>query len=416
MSKYDKSVPGWAHDFRTVTASLLSYADLFAVSGCTKEQFLDGVRSNCGWLLEMIEGMALHVDNSETSVAGEDGSPSVRTIVESVVDTHRLAIQKLGIRLIIDVENGVIKLEASQVVIVKRILANLLSNAIRHSHGRAILIRVAQSAASYRGEEEYFCVLEVQDFGTGITRQQVKRLMRQDIVGQQGQGSRRQGRGLSTTRQLVECLGGKLTVQSEFGKGTRVSVEFIPGQAGALVRPVEPARSHPGIRDDSSTTGTCASENQDCEKMKIFLAEDQIETDAIERALGREARMQGVPNVLLIDDDFDLRAILSAVLRTEGIHITAVADEQAAMACRLSEFDCVLLDLNLGNLSGREVAQRLRQAGFLRPIYALTAEIPAKRFSSEREASAQGFDGWIDKGEGGRGVARRLKEAMFGLN
>ncbi len=390
MSKQDKNVGGWAHDFRTVAASLLTYADLYAVSGCTKEQFLDGLRSNCRWFLELVDGMAEHVEGVG-ELSGPSSSlsiPSMRDLVEAVVDAHRLAIQKPGIRLIIDVERDLKPLAFQQVVIVKRIIANLLSNAIRHSQGRAVLIRVARATTSDRSASDEICVLEVQDYGTGITRQQIKRLMQQEPATNAPLHSSRQRRGLATTRQLVDCLAGKLSIQSQFGKGTRFSVEFVPGES------VDSSASHLP------------------QSIKAVTPARQSET----YSGNTQAAPNSTPHVLLIDDDPDLRNLITALLLTNGIQTYAIADDHLPMDCELSAFDCVLLDLNLGAVNGCDVAKRLRDAGFEKPILALTAEPLSKLASPDRRGMMDEFDGWIDKTAGGSAVAVRLREVLADLH
>jgi CheY-like chemotaxis protein/two-component sensor histidine kinase len=405
MTKDDRGIGGWAHDFRNVVASLLSYADLYAVSACSKEQLLDGLRANCGWFLELVDGLVDEIDGPEGTPASLTTIP-LRVLVDNVVDTHRLALQAKSIRLTVDIERELIPLAPAQAIIVKRILVNLLSNAIRHSQSKEIVVRVAQVATSQRGGDGWYCLLEVQDFGKGIPRQQLKRIMQGSSPNPSAPPSKRR-RGLATTQALVATLGGKLMVQSQFGKGTRCSVEFSPGPLPAY--PV-------GDNDDDAPEIVRLSDQltQRPTSTKGREAKAQTELAADKPSLRKPSPTSR--SVLLIDDDAELRSLISAVLLAEGIRTIAVADEARALDCRLSDIDCVLLDLNLENARGCDVAKRLRHAGFARPILALTAE-PVKRVrDASGHMSMEPFDGWIDKTLGGGAVATRLRQLLSSVD
>jgi CheY-like chemotaxis protein/two-component sensor histidine kinase len=417
MAKDNHRMGGWAHDFRNVAASLLSYADLYAVSACSKEQLLDGLRANCGWFLELVDGLVEELDGPAEN-ADERAVPSIQSLVEAVADAHRLAIQARGIRLVVDIERELVPIAASQVIILKRILVNLLSNAIRHSQSKEIVVRVAQVATTLRESDGWFCMLEVQDFGKGIPRQQVKRIMQGSAPNPAATVSHRR-RGLATTQNLVRALGGKLTLQSQFGKGTRCSVEFAPGRepeedSSAAEQVAEPASVT--VSEPRAVAGKSKERRNRSTPALGFVPPPLGFSASGPTASGRKSRLdrEVPPSVLLIDDDPDLRNLISAVLLTEGIHTIAVADEALAMNCRLSDIDCVLLDLNLENAQGADVAKRLRHAGFARPILALTAE-PVKRLSdASGRFSLDPFDGWINKSEGGGAVATRLRQLLSG--
>jgi len=412
MKKDSRGIGGWAHDFRNVAASLLSYADLYAVSACSKEQLLDGLRANCGWFLELVEGLVEEIDGPD-----DTGAPVINTrveaLVDAIVDTHRLALDAKGIRLVVDVERELMPLAPAETIVVKRILVNLLSNAIRHSQSLEIVVRVAQVATSQRGADGWYCLLEVQDFGKGIPRQQLNRIMQGSSPNPKAPPTKR-CRGLATTQTLVGILGGKLTVQSQFGKGTRCRVEFSPGRLPAFPTHAD---------GDNDPEIVPISDQLD---KRSFASRPRERKPRVESALsprdgsrgetqspGKEMKSnQNSLWVLLIDDDADLRSVIAAVLLAEGIHTIAVPDEARALSCPLSDIDCVLLDLNLENAHGCDVARRLRHAGFARPILALTAQPVKRTRDATGQLSIDPFDGWIDKTQGGGAVASRLRQLL----
>lgn len=78
-------------------------------------------------------------------------------------------------------------------------------------------------------------------------------------------------------------------------------------------------------------------------------------------------------HVLVVEDDARLRALVQEALETAGHRVTAVANGGDGLAAALDgEIDLVLLDLNLPDVDGMEVARRLHEDG-APPIIMLTA-------------------------------------------
>jgi two-component system nitrogen regulation response regulator GlnG len=67
-----------------------------------------------------------------------------------------------------------------------------------------------------------------------------------------------------------------------------------------------------------------------------------------------------------------VRRSLQRLLRTSGIEVQAFESGEGLLAARLSDFDCVLLDLHLSGTGGVEVAQHLAQVAPELPVVILT--------------------------------------------
>ena len=79
--------------------------------------------------------------------------------------------------------------------------------------------------------------------------------------------------------------------------------------------------------------------------------------------------------ILIVDDDDDLRGALAEqlALGDEFRVVEAAAGGQGVEAARTAKADLILLDVDLPDMDGREVARRLRQEGVGAPIVMLTA-------------------------------------------
>jgi len=81
-----------------------------------------------------------------------------------------------------------------------------------------------------------------------------------------------------------------------------------------------------------------------------------------------------VNQILIIDDDSGLAAMLEEYLGTEGLAVTTVATgTEGLRAARRAEHDLIILDVMLPGLSGFEVLRQLRDQGSRTPVLMLTA-------------------------------------------
>ena len=78
--------------------------------------------------------------------------------------------------------------------------------------------------------------------------------------------------------------------------------------------------------------------------------------------------------VLIVDDEKSMRMTLAEILRLEGYEVTPVEDGQRALAqLARHEFDVMLLDLMMPGMSGLEVLEKVREAGWDVEVVLLTA-------------------------------------------
>jgi len=83
--------------------------------------------------------------------------------------------------------------------------------------------------------------------------------------------------------------------------------------------------------------------------------------------------MDHEPNILVVDDDREIRTMLSEYLEKNGFLATAVADgQQTRQAIQRTSFDLIVLDLMLPHESGLEICRELRSTSDV-PIIMLTA-------------------------------------------
>lgn len=193
----------------------------------------------------------------------------------------------------------------------------------------------------------------IDDTGPGLSGEQQSRLFRRF---EQAEGARTASRyggsglGLAISQELAAAMGGRITVESELGKGTCFSVAL------PLAEATNAARAAP-----------MAARTQDSAGLQL----------------------------LLVEDDPIVAEVMLGLLRRQGHTVTHAAHGLAALSeTSVQRFDAALLDLDLPGLDGLALARMLREQGFSAPLLAVTARSDA---GAEAQARAAGFDGFLRK-------------------
>jgi NtrC-family two-component system sensor histidine kinase KinB len=139
---------------------------------------------------------------------------NIDELIQSVAESFRLTAEAKDQSLKTDIAPGLplLRADAEQI---KRVLDNLLSNAIRHTpRGGEIQITAAQ-------REDYLSI-SVADTGHGIPPEYLTRLFNRflSVPDTQSGGT---GLGLAISKRLVEAHGGQISAQSEVGRGTTIT-------------------------------------------------------------------------------------------------------------------------------------------------------------------------------------------------
>jgi signal transduction histidine kinase len=159
--------------------------------------------------------------------------------VADVVDTAVLGVHdrasRARLNLDIAIADDAVEFIADEAR-VRQVLYNLLSNAIGFSKpGDTISVSVRREAG--------MMAFAVEDKGVGIPKDQQQRVLERFESRSQGSKHRGAGLGLSIVKSLVELHGGSMSLESEPGRGTRVTVRFPESGVRRPEVPPEAARA-----------------------------------------------------------------------------------------------------------------------------------------------------------------------------
>lgn len=220
-----------------------------------------------------------------------------------------------------------------------RILRNLISNAIKYTPSGRIVVGVRRQAEQVR--------IQVLDTGVGFDQGEVGEIFREFRQLGNPARDRREGLGLGLTivKRLCDLLGHPLEATSTRGRGSCFSVS-VPLGTDDKEAPAEPSSPRPKTR------------------------------------MGAE--------ILVVDDEIDIRESLEMILRSWGYSVTTAVDFDGAIAAaRAHAPRLVIADYRLGGKTGTEVIEAIRRHSH-REVAALmlTGDATAER---AREAARLGL-------------------------
>lgn len=210
-----------------------------------------------------------------------------------------------------------------------QILTNLLSNAVKYTDRGRILLKAKTGFIA----EKKALVLQISDTGIGIRKEEKEQIFENFGRGSNTGGKDGMGLGLAIVKQLVEEMGGSISVDSNLGKGSTFCLllpyhEATPEELTAWKEKEKTDRSY------ASGTGKDSSPD--------------FHTKTI----------------LAVDDNERNLMVLTYLLRRTKAQIETVTDGQAAVeACARKRYDLILLDHMMPEMDGIETLHRIREDG-----------------------------------------------------
>jgi CheY-like chemotaxis protein len=250
---------------------------------------------------------------------------SVRDLLRETSDLLEPQAREKGLELSVEVDPSVPAMSHLDREKLSRVLVNLMSNAVKYTDAG----RVTVSASPWQGSMSF----EIEDTGCGIPSESIGLAFEpfQQIRPRNGEAPRGTGLGLTISKQLVQIMGGDLFLQSQEGKGTRVSFTLPELPNVPVAVSPEPA-------------------------VAAILP-------------GGDKRL-----VLIVEDDQASRYGLAALLESEGFRVQEAANlKEADLSLAKTRPDAIVLDITLPDGDGAIWLRHQvdRSPGFP-PVFALT--------------------------------------------
>ena len=353
-----------SHEFRTPITLMLGPIQhaIDATGNPVVAGQLIMARRNGRRVLRLVDQL-LELSRLSSEKALEKAPQPVAPVGISVVEAFRELTRKRGVSLSLVADESLWTEMPAEAL--ERVLMNLLSNAVKYTDSEgSIKVKIEPE------ESGEFVLVRVSDTGTGIPTERqheiFERFRRVDSHGERIPGS---GIGLALVQELVEAYDGAVAVQS------------VPGQGSEFIVSIPRLEPPAGLR---VTHNAPVSE-------ALQLEIDSLEKPDIEESSESLDGNTDQPQVLVIEDNQDMRSYLSQLLSAEYRVANADSGEAGLQAAEEQVPDLVICDLMLPGVDGFEVVHELRanEKTSHIPIIMLTAR-------SDHESRLEGLRERVD--------------------
>ena len=366
-----------SHDIRTPIngiCGMINVADYYADNMEKQTECRAKIKEASHLLLELINEVLDMSKLESDEVVLEEIPFNLNSIFEEILGVIEHMAAEQNIRIIWEEKEVTHWNLIGSPVHVKRILMNILSNAVKYNKENGyvyISCREIPSKQTAMTTLEFVC----RDTGIGMTEAFQKRIF--EPFAQEHAGSRTKfagtGLGMPITKKLVEKMGGTISFESKEGTGTTFVIRI-------------PFRIDTDMKDRTE-------------------AEEKTETS-----------IHGL-HVLLTEDNELNMEIAEFVLQNEGAVVTKAWNGQKAVdifrKSRPGEFDAILMDIMMPVMNGYEAAKMIRsldrEDAKVIPIIAMTANAFTEDKMRAKEA---GMDEHIAKPVDGKLLVKVINELV----
>ena len=235
----------------------------------------------------------------------------------------------------------------------KQIILNLLTNAVKYTDKGFIKYRV-ECINDFKNNQTKL-IITITDTGRGIKKEDIDRLFKkfERLEEDRNTSIEGTGLGLAITEGLAELMGGKITVISDYGKGSTFKFVVI----------------------------------QEIVNVEVKEEKSNITSSDYNTFEGKKA--------LIVDDSKLNLKVAENVLKNFLVTTESVTSGLECLSCVNSKkYDIIFMDIMMPNMSGVEVLRKLRENGVNTPVIALTADAIE---GQEEKYMSEGFDGYISK-------------------
>ncbi len=338
-----------SHELRTPLNSIIGFTSvLLGPHGdpLTQEQAkaLEKVLKNGRHLLELINDILdfSKIEAGRTPINIE--TDEVENIIANAMVTVEPMVLAKGVKLVQNIEPGLPKLN-TDILKVKQILLNLLSNAAKFTDQGAITITAHK--------QNEMINIAVKDDGIGIEKKNLEKVFEEfsQIDSSNSRKYKGTGLGLPIAKNYARLLGGSLTVESEFGKGSiftlKIPPEFPKDKLNKISIETQTVKKPAIISQDILP----AVKDESLQKVEFQQKMQTLESTPTSSSV----------LILCIDDDQEVIDLLRRYLIPEGYSVqSALSGDSGIELARKLQPSVITLDIMMPGKDGWQVLRELK--------------------------------------------------------
>lgn len=363
-----------SHEVRTPMNAVFGMTNLLLQTSldASQREYVEFIKDSSEHLLVLVNDILdfSKIDAGKLEITEENFD--LHDLINNLVTTLRFKVMQRDVTLNLDIGDVPEVLRGDEVRL-NQVLLNLLSNAVKFTEEGEIML---SARVLEKNEAAVKVSFQVRDTGIGIPKDKLEAVFGSFTQVMHGGHRKYQGTGLglAITRRLVELMGGKITVESQVGKGTvfKVLLSFKHA-SGDVPRPATQAFSK-----DGSAYGA----------KKVLVVED----NKINQIVARETILKWAP-----------------AMEIDG----AMNGKEALEKVKEHDYDLIVMDIQMPIMDGYEATRLIRQLPEPKgrvPIVAMTAFASP---SDAQKALSYGMTDYISKPFDPKDLFRKLTK-IFG--
>ncbi len=339
-----------AHELRNPLATVLSSLEQISVRkvrGAELDELVGTMNDRVHTMARLLDDLLDTSRISQKKFKLQKETVDLIDVLRKSIETASQLIRNRNHELVLLLPNGPLWLQADPMRL-EQVVVNLLNNAAKYTEiGGTITLTCRSTDRSI--------IVSVKDTGIGIAKEMLPRIFEPFVQVEKGKRSEGLGLGLSLSKRLIEMHQGTIMARSAgLNTGSEFIVELPLPAAVQLPIPVTSR-----LRQYTTTT-------------------------------------HDIRSVLVVDDNTLAAEGLGKLLAHKGYVVKLAFDAASALAtARAFKPDAVLLDIGLPDMSGYEVAKRLRQSGEHQSF--MVALTGYGQEEDRMEANRAGFDHHLTK-------------------
>ncbi|PBJ11101.1 hybrid sensor histidine kinase/response regulator [Flavobacterium sp. ACN6] len=304
-----------SHDLKTPLSTIVGYSELLGNSDVNTKQsyFIKNIKNSSEYITQLVQDLLDFSKIEAGKIAIEKVPFLLPEIIEDVAKNIQTVYKQKNIDLIINVDEKFQNRIVGDPFRLRQILTNIIGNAYKFTEEGHIRV------AAYANEDQTFTI-SVQDTGIGIEKGNQKLVFEEfaqanENIEKEYGGT---GLGLSICQKIISILGGSLSLESIFGKGSTFKIEL------------------PLLFDNSQPSST------------------EVKNKSL-----KNTKKQ---TFIVVDDDINLLNLTSGVLKQEQHQVLSFTNASKALeTMQHTAFDFVISDIQMPEIDGFLFLEKLRE-------------------------------------------------------